>query len=89
MGDSGNFSIRVVDEDGDGVEGVEVSCQYGIVAGVDSEYTDSDGWAQFDIVERVISGDAKSIRKIWINGQEVSDREFYPEDGDTFSFTLP
>ena len=37
MGDSGSFSIRVVDEDGDGVEGVEVSCQYGIVAGGGSE----------------------------------------------------
>ena len=89
MSNHGKFSIRVVGEDGDGVEGVKVSYQCGHISGVGSEYTDDDGWAEFEIIPETLGNGVIPIRKIWVNGEEVSDDVIYPEDGDTFSFTLP
>jgi hypothetical protein len=90
MSEHGTFSIRVVDEDGNGVEGAEVSYQCGAISGVGTEHTNSDGWAEFEIIHEVfLGGGAIPIRCIWVNGTEVSDATIYPEDGDTFSFTLP
>lgn len=88
MSEHGTFSIRVVDENGDGVSEAEVAYECGQMSGVGSEYTDSDGWAEFDIVHGMFGGPIP-IDKVWVNGEEVSDNSFYPEDGDTFSFTLP
>jgi hypothetical protein len=85
----GTFSIRVVDDDGGPVEGASVSCKYGAISGVGSELTDSDGWAQFDIIEGAIDTNVMPITTIWINDVAVSDSDIYPDDGDTMSFTLP
>lgn len=87
-GDAGTFSIRVVNERGYGVRGATVKCQYGSLSGVGTEYTDSDGWAEFPIIERLMGGGAMRIHRVWVNGEEVSDG-FSPVDGDTFSFTKP
>ena len=89
MSEHGKFSIRVVDDDGDGVRGAKVSYQCGRMSGVGNEYTDDDGWAEFDIIGETLGPGVIPIRKIWINGEEVSDETIYPDDGDTFSFTLP
>ena len=89
MSDSGEtFSIRVVDDDGDGVAGVSVVCAYGAASGTEREKTDSDGWAEFPIIYPVTGGPAIPIHTVWVNGDEVGDR-LYPEDGETFSFNLP
>lgn len=89
MSEHGTFSIRVVDQDGNGVEGAKVSYQCGSLSGVGTEYTDSDGWAEFAIIHATLGGGAIPIQRIWVNSAEVSDATIYPEDGDTFSFTLP
>lgn len=88
MSEHGTFSIRVVDEDGTGISGAKVSYQCGSMSGIGTEYTDDDGWATFDIIHGVLGGRIP-IEKIWVNSEEVSDNVTYPEDGDTFSFTLP
>ena len=85
----GTWSVRVVDEDGDGVEGIEVAYQCGAISGVGTALTNHDGWAEFDIVEKVLGGGAISVLCIWVDGQEVSGDHFTPEDGDTFSFVRP
>lgn len=89
MSDSGTWSVRVVDEDGNGVSGVKVSYQCGAMSGVGTEYTDYDGWAEFEIVNQVLGGGPIAVHRIWVDGEEVSDDHFYPEDGDTFSFVRP
>jgi uncharacterized protein YraI len=89
MSEHGTFSIRVVDEDGNGVSGAKVSYQCGSMSGVGTEYTNSDGWAEFDIIHATLMGGTIPIQKIWVNSHEVSDDTIYPEDGDTFSFVLP
>lgn len=91
MSDSneGTFSIRVVNERGNPVRGAKVSCQYGRMSGVGSEYTDSNGWAEFPIISgAIIDRSTITIMKVWVNGEEVSDGSFTPEDGDTFSFVI-
>ena len=88
MSEHASFSIRIVDADGNGVSGAKVSCQYGTMSGVGTEYTDDDGWATFDIVEGVLGGRIP-IENIWVDGKEISDDVTYMDDGDTFSFTLP
>ena len=54
--ESASFSIRVVDEHGEGVRGITVAAQYGAISGVQNEYTDNDGWATFPIVEKILGG---------------------------------
>jgi protocatechuate 3,4-dioxygenase beta subunit len=88
VSEHGSFSIRVVDEDGNGVSGARVAYQCGSISGVGTAYTDDDGWAVFEIVHGILDGEIP-IQKIWVNGNEVSDETTYPQDGDTFSFTLP
>jgi len=85
MSDLGSFSIRVVDEDGNGVEDVTVTCDYQL-GGQGTEYTDSDGWVTFPILKG-FTASSYGINTVYINGEEVKDF-FYPEDEDTFSFTL-
>lgn len=89
MSEHGKFSIRVVNSEGDGVSGAKVSYQCGHISGVGTEYTDAEGWVEFKIIGETIGSGVIPIRKIWINSEEVSDEIIYPEDGDTFSFTLP
>ncbi len=83
----GTFSIRVVDEDGNGVSGAKVS--YQCMSGVGNEHTNSDGRAEFEIIQSPLMGGTFPITKVWVNSHEVSNDTLYPEDGDTFTFVLP
>ena len=87
--ESGSFSSRVVDEDGEGISSIMVSAQYGAISGIHNEYTDDDGWATFPIVEKVLGGGAILIHRVWVNDEEVVSDGFYPGDGMTMSFTVP
>lgn len=82
----GTFSIRVVDEDGHGVNGAKVSLAWWTLIGEppawDREFTDSDGWATFQIMNR-------SLETISINDEIVAEGLDKPDDGDTLSFTEP
>jgi len=82
------FSIRVVDEEGDGIEGVKVSCNYGLLNGIGEEYTDEDGWARFTIHSTSFVDGKCHVKNIWINGDEVSGETKYMDDGDTLSYTI-
>lgn len=84
----GTFSIRVVDEDGDGVRGAEVSVFYAsLLCPNASGYTDSDGWVEFEIDSAPPWGSL--ISKVAVNHEWVDENGFNPDDGDTFSYTLP
>lgn len=80
----GTFSIRVVDEDGTGVSGAKVSCHYPLT--YQTEYTDSEGWATFDVHGGIASFPV--VDTLYINGVEVA-TSLATEDGDTFSYTQP
>ncbi len=86
MSEHGKWSVRVVDEDGDGIAGVKVSYQCGhiSVSGLNTLMT-MDGH-KFDIIEQVLGGGPIAVHKIWVDGEEMSDDVFYPNDGDSFSF---
>jgi hypothetical protein len=87
-GDLGSFSIRVVDEDGNGVSGASVTVHYAsLLAGYYSESTDSDGWAEFDIESAPPWGSL--VSKVAVDGRWVDEDGFTPEDGDTFSYARP
>lgn len=76
-----NFSIRVIDDEGEGVKGVEVYVDYSMT--IDHQTTDDNGWAEFEkdqFLHSVATG------KVFING--VSYGEYSFEDGDTYSFTV-
>lgn len=77
-----SFSIRVVDEDGNPVEGARVFVAYEWTH--DEDYTDDDGWVEFE-KETMLSPTVSAT--IYVNGEEVGQVQI--EDGDTFSFTLP
>lgn len=82
-----NFSIRVIDEDGDGIEYAEVmvftSDALGLPGSNYEEETDDDGWANFTH-ETYMRADVSV--KIFINGQPYGYQLF--SDEDTTSFTL-
>jgi hypothetical protein len=75
-----SFSVRVVDQDGDAKEDVEVMAFFTLMGGSLTEYTASDGWAEFDTV-----GDYNWVQ-LYVDGHEEGTFEL--KDGDTFSFTL-
>lgn len=75
------YSIRVVDEDGDPVEGIEVAVHYAWTHS--KERTDEDGWAQFEVD---VTGNG--IRAtVYVDGENMG--EPWLEDGDTLSYTRP
>lgn len=75
------FKVRVVDEDGDPVEGTRVSVNFGILNGVAKEYTDEDGWAEFSNLDGdIVTGE------FYVNGESQGEHSTY--DGDTYSFTI-
>lgn len=82
------FSIRVVDDDGDPVSGIEVTCSYGVVSGLHTERTDEDGWATFPIVENAFGFGNTPVSHVFIDHEEVHG-ELNPDDGETYSFTKP
>jgi len=60
------------------------------MSGAQTEYTDSDGWTHFPIIMEIMRrGVPIKITQITVNGDVVRDDDFYPEDGDTFSFVQP
>lgn len=86
--ENGSFYIRVIRKSGSPYTGGRVSCTYGILSGVETRYTDKEGWATFPIVNEVIlRGGAIRITAIWVDVDKVNIDPFTPEDGDTFSFT--
>jgi hypothetical protein len=76
------FSIRVVDDDGEGVADVEVSIHYSLDDEQDT--TDEDGWVTFDQ-----SHEFQDVvyAKVYVDGVFMG--EIAAEDGDTFSYTKP
>ncbi len=63
-------SIRVVDEDGQPRRGAKVTISFsGIIGTIGSEYTDEDGWANFEYES--IDDSQMFVDKIWVNGEEV------------------
>jgi len=77
-----HFSIRVVDADGDGIEGAKVAVHYPWTH--DSDYTDDEGWVQFEKETTPWDGIRTTV---YVNG-ELEAEEIWIEDGDTFSFTI-
>jgi hypothetical protein len=72
------FSIRIVDEDGEPRSGVKVTIHWAWTWS--AEYTDDDGWAEFDVDGSPATG------TVYAGGDELG--EIAAEDGETFSFTL-
>jgi len=80
---SWNCSIRVVNSNDRGRSGVKVTLMGSLLGGYLTEYTDSDGWAEFEIS----SSDQYEViwENIYIEGQEVSGSVSI-RDGETLSF---
>ncbi len=72
------FSVRIVDEDGNPRSGVKVLINWPWTWS--AEYTNDDGWAEFDVDGGPATG------KVSAGGDELG--EIVPEDGETFSFTV-
>lgn len=82
---SWSCSVRVVDDDGDGREGVKVTLMgSGLLGGHLTEYTDSDGWAEFEMDS---DRDEWIVENIYVDGDEVCG-SMSIDDGDTMSFTI-
>lgn len=77
-----DFSVRVVDAEGEPVAGAEVYVSFPTTWS--SETTDEDGWASFSKFTLIESGVRATIS---VNGEKVATE--WIEDGDTFSFTVP
>jgi hypothetical protein len=75
----GDFSVRVMDDDGDPIEDVGVMIDYGILHGNDEKRTDSDGWVEFHN-----HGDIPGT--IWVHGHNMGDHSL--ADGKTYSFSI-
>lgn len=82
-----NFCIRIVNEDGEGIEDVKVFVTYYV--GTDFEDTDDDGWAYFSkltMLDKLMQG-GTNASEIGV-GSEVLAEDVWLEDGDSFSYTL-
>ncbi|MCF8184561.1 MAG: hypothetical protein K9J43_06255, partial [Polynucleobacter sp.] len=79
-----SFGIRVVDEDGNGVEGAKVFVAYPWTH--DEDYTDEDGWVQFER-ERTMHGGVNV--DIYVNGDQVAEK-MWIDEGEyvTYSYTI-
>jgi hypothetical protein len=77
----GTFLIRVVDQRGRPFEGIRVSVDFGIWYGQSNEYTDSNGWAEFDNLDgKLVSG------QIFVDSKLQGEYSTY--NGETYSFTI-
>lgn len=84
------FSIRFVDEDGNGIFNGNVQIyDTGFFGQTYHGYTDGDGWAEFEIsnVSSISIGEVSISRGINHLGTVKCDLTF--EDGDTASITIP
>ena len=78
------FSIKVVNTEGNPQSGIEVSVfdQSFMPVGTQTEYTDSDGWAQFEFQMITTS----FFGEVYVNGDRAGSRKF--RDGDSASYTV-
>ena len=76
------ISIRVVNEDGDPVEGARVFMSYPFTW--QEGHTDNDGWVSFERDSTLHGGVRTDVS---INGETVAEEEWF-EDGDTRSYTI-
>lgn len=89
-----NFSIRIVDDEGDPIEGVTVKVWYKFGAWgaipwyPDENDTDEDGWAQFSksAPVRKMMGDGIDI-EVKVKSTVLAE-DARVEDGETLSFTM-
>lgn len=83
MSEHGSFSIRVVDDEGNGIEGKKVIVfHHGLMGGHQEEYTDDEGWVTFERYDHT-----PSITKVYVDGDLV-DSDISPDDGETYSYTI-
>ena len=75
------YSIRIVDEDGNGISGEKVSVHYELTH--DSDRTDGDGWVTFRKSTFIYDGVRTTV---YFKGRTLAE-SIWVEDGDTFSFT--
>lgn len=85
MANTINFSIRVVDEDGNPLEGISVwvADKAFFSSGNITEYTDEDGWTEFSFYNYL---DSYIDAKVCVDNNEMMD--YFFNDGDTTSFTI-
>jgi hypothetical protein len=74
------FSVKVTDDDGRPVEGVNVTADFGIMNGQADAYTGYDGWAEIGT-----SGDYVTCT-IFVDGNNQG--EYSVRDGATFSISV-
>jgi hypothetical protein len=80
------FSIRIVNEDGEGISGVRVYVLYRLTE--DTEYTDDDGWAHFTKVGFDASlMQSAHLGEVKANGKTL-DEDVSVDNGETLSYTL-
>lgn len=77
---STSFSVRVVNSNGNPMRSIRVYADFGILSGGITEYTDDNGWAEFNA-----SGNYVSV-ELFVDGNSYGD--YGVSDGETFSFTL-
>lgn len=80
------FSVRVVDQEGNGIEDAVIYAHYHWLRADDRERTDEDGWAHFKtnftgLVSRGLH------TTITVDGEVQAD-QILVEDGDSFSYTI-
>lgn len=85
-------SIRVVDQAGEPRRGAKVTISFAdpgvlgtLIGTIDSQYTDSDGWAYFEYDS--ITQSEMSVDTIWVDGEEV-DSGGALASGQTRSYTV-
>jgi hypothetical protein len=83
-----SFSIRVVDENGDGVSGAKVYVAFAsALCPNETAYTDSDGWAEIETEGAMPWG--ALVKKVFVNGETVDEDGFDPEVENTRSYVRP
>jgi hypothetical protein len=78
--------IRVVDGNGDPVSGIRLTLNFSLMSGIGTEYTGGDGWAEFEYES--IDRTSMWVNDVYVDGERVAG-DFYLENGETLSFTLP
>lgn len=75
----GNYSIRVIYDNGHAAANIKVFVSYGTFGGHDKDYTDSDGWVEFENYDN-------DTASFIIEGVEYEDYDV--SDGSSYSFTI-
>ncbi len=74
-----SFAVRVMNSAGKPRTGVRVGADFGVLSGVATAYTDSDGWARLRFA-------ADATATIYVDGESQGDH--YVSDEETLSFTV-